>query len=613
LRKAVDNLVTTFKNVFTIVKNSVLGAFDSMNGAVGKSNTVFTLVGNYLKVFFTGYVTYLTGIIKALGMAFQVAMKVFEVGFTILQMGANIIRGVLLASFDILMNKLGPISARFRAVANGVRSAFGAIAGFVSGAFNNVGKAVETFINFAIDAVNFLIRAYNKLADFLPGVDRATEIAEFRFAQLSGAVTEVATGADLAATAVDGWSTSAGRANQTTQNAAIVNKVAATSFDGVATAATGAGGATQKAAEKSEKAAEKTKKFQEELKRLTEALKDSIQKAKDYATGISDSFVGMLSLSDAFDAFTDRQTKVTETLAALTKFQSEIQGEATEEQKANLLSLQKAYQDASADAANGAQSVVEEFINQGKKLSDFTANVNLLLSKGLSRQAFETIIAAGADRGANIADALAQGNIQANVDNVNAVYTSVAAMGQQVGNQASSNFMMQGVVLAQSMLVGLIKEFMPAGKKRRELLAAINSMVGDAVGAMSAIGNVPMPEFAGAPAPAAGANQSFTPTPQSDLALANLENLIPSRFSPFGGLPFFAKGGIVTSPTLGMVGEAGPEAIIPLSRGSNAVIGGNTYSITVNTGVGDPRVIGEEVVNVISRFEQANGAVFARA
>ncbi len=32
-----------------------------------------------------------------------------------------------------------------------------------------------------------------------------------------------------------------------------------------------------------------------------------------------------------------------------------------------------------------------------------------------------------------------------------------------------------------------------------------------------------------------------------------------------GGIPGFAKGGLVTSPTIGMVGEAGPELILPLS------------------------------------------------
>jgi len=607
LRNAVDNLVTTFRNVFNIVKNSVLGAFSSMNGEVGKANTVFTILGNYIKAFFTGYVTYLTTVIKVLGGAFQVAMKVFEVGFTILQMGAQIIRGVLLAAFDILMNKLGPISTAFRAVANGVRSAFGAIAGFVRSAFSNVGKDVETFINFAIDAVNFLIRAYNNLARFLPGVSQATEIAEFRFAALSGATDQAANSANNLANQVGGYASQVMRGNEVVDAAYNTNVQAAKSFDGVASSATTAGNATEKSGSKSEKAAEKTKKFKEELDRLTKSLQDAIQKAKDYATGISDSFVGMLSLSDAFDSFTERQTRVTETLAALTQFQAEIQGEATEDQKKNLASLQKAYQDASADAANGAQSVVEEFVNQGKKLGQFTANMQLLLSKNLSRQAFEAIIAAGAERGANIADALAQGNIDENIANVNAVYTSVANMGQQVGNQASGNFMMQGVVLAQSMLVGLIKEFMPAGKKRRELLAAINGMVSEAVGSMAAIANIPMPSFTSVPV---GAANPYDTPELRQIA----QDLVGFDLSQIGrNITPFANGGIVTAPTLGLVGEAGPEAIIPLSR-SNSQVGSTTINLTVNAGMGTQGAeVGRQIVDALKAYERRNGSVYVSA
>ena len=601
LRRAVDGLVVAFRSLLTIVKNSVVGAFDSMNGTVGKTNTVFTVIGTYLKVYFTAYVTYLTGIIKVLGGAFQVAMKVFEIGFTILQMGAALIRGVLVAAFDILMNKLGPISTAFRAVANGVKSAFGAVAGFVSSAFNNVGKVVETFINFAIDAVNVLIDAFNFLSKFLPGVSEATRIAEFRFNEMSGATDVAANSANNLANAVGGYAGQVMRGNQVVDAAYNTNVQAAKSLDVVTTATTGAGAAT-------DKASEKTKKFQEELKRLTEVLKDSIQKAKDYATGISDSFVGMLSLSDAFDTFTERQTKVTETLAALTKFQAEIQGEATEDQKVSLLSLQKAYQDASTDAATGAQSVVAEFVNQGKKLSEFTTNMHLLLSKNLSRQAFEAIIAAGSERGAQIADALAQGNIDENIANVNAVYTSVASMGQQVGNQASGNFMMQGVVLAQSMLVGLIKEFMPAGKKRRELLAAINGMVSEAVGAMAPIANVSVPTAA----PAAPTFQSSgianpfgltvpAPVTGSPAPAFKFEN-------PFGlTIPAFAAGGIVTGPTLGLIGEAGPEAIIPLNRAGGM---GTTINLTVNAGMGaDGAAVGEQIVSALRQYQRRNGAL----
>jgi hypothetical protein len=43
-------------------------------------------------------------------------------------------------------------------------------------------------------------------------------------------------------------------------------------------------------------------------------------------------------------------------------------------------------------------------------------------------------------------------------------------------------------------------------------------------------------------------------------------------------IPLLAQGGIVTSPTLAMVGEAGPEAVIPLNRFAGAGAGGVTIN-----------------------------------
>jgi hypothetical protein len=46
-------------------------------------------------------------------------------------------------------------------------------------------------------------------------------------------------------------------------------------------------------------------------------------------------------------------------------------------------------------------------------------------------------------------------------------------------------------------------------------------------------------------------------------------------------IPTMAKGGIVTRPTLAMIGESGPEAVIPLgSRGAGGA--GMTFNLTVN-------------------------------
>lgn len=81
--------------------------------------------------------------------------------------------------------------------------------------------------------------------------------------------------------------------------------------------------------------------------------------------------------------------------------------------------------------------------------------------------------------------------------------------------------------------------------------------------------------------------------------------------NPVGGLRAMATGGIVMRPTAALVGEAGPEAIIPLDRMGK--MGGNSYNITVQAGVGDPQAIGQQIVAYIKRYEKASGPVFAGA
>lgn len=78
----------------------------------------------------------------------------------------------------------------------------------------------------------------------------------------------------------------------------------------------------------------------------------------------------------------------------------------------------------------------------------------------------------------------------------------------------------------------------------------------------------------------------------------------------WANMPRFATGGIVTGPTVGLIGEAGPEAIIPLDR--MAKMGGSTYNINVSAMNADARV-GELIVSAIKRYERSNGPVFAGA
>lgn len=74
-----------------------------------------------------------------------------------------------------------------------------------------------------------------------------------------------------------------------------------------------------------------------------------------------------------------------------------------------------------------------------------------------------------------------------------------------------------------------------------------------------------------------------------------------------GGAIPLASGGIVTAPTLALIGEAGPEAVVPLS-GRHGGMGAN---ITINTGVGDPVAIGRAVTDAIREYERVAGTGWA--
>jgi phage-related protein len=66
-------------------------------------------------------------------------------------------------------------------------------------------------------------------------------------------------------------------------------------------------------------------------------------------------------------------------------------------------------------------------------------------------------------------------------------------------------------------------------------------------------------------------------------------------------IPMLADGGIVSSATLAVIGEKGPEAVIPLDKMGQ--MGGNTVNINVNGA--DPQA----VVDALRRYQRQNGFV----
>jgi phage-related protein len=93
--------------------------------------------------------------------------------------------------------------------------------------------------------------------------------------------------------------------------------------------------------------------------------------------------------------------------------------------------------------------------------------------------------------------------------------------------------------------------------------------------------------------------------------MSALESLIPGgsiigeAVGGIGGLinkiSPFAEGGIVTGPTLALIGEAGPEAVVPLDRAGGM---GGGMNVTVNMPPGSD---GADVVAALQRYARAHG------
>jgi hypothetical protein len=72
----------------------------------------------------------------------------------------------------------------------------------------------------------------------------------------------------------------------------------------------------------------------------------------------------------------------------------------------------------------------------------------------------------------------------------------------------------------------------------------------------------------------------------------------------FSGIATLASGGIVTGPTLAMIGEgSGPEAVIPLNQMGN--YGGGDTNVTIQVNGGDPNA----VVAALRTYMRQNGSI----
>lgn len=283
---------------------------------------------------------------------------------------------------------------------------------------------------------------------------------------------------------------------------------------------------------------------------MNEASKSTDQAARGIGGGVSKIRQAIDKLRDAF------QTVRESARSALQSARDEFArfGRSVAD------SVMQGFSFATIHAERGGQSFLRALENQARKVADFTVLVNRLIAGGATEAVVQQVLGAGVDAGSQIASEIL--NTVGGISTANELVATTQTLANQVGQNAASSFRQAGVDTATALVQGIESVI-----KRYRIRLRSNGLT----------------------------------ERQLRNLQRNFETEVAFRFTTGGfEIPALAEGGIVRSPTLALIGEAGPEAVVPLNR--NNGIAGDTY-VTINVQGGDPQA----VVNALVRWSRQNG------
>lgn len=332
--------------------------------------------------------------------------------------------------------------------------------------------------------------------------------------------------------------------------------------------------------------------FGEELSKANLELDDANTKFQNFKTNVKDAITGVLNFGGAQDASASSIQNAKDAQEALFKAQTDYDKSLTttniEAQQTALENLQAAQTEAT-NSITQKKSFLQVLQEQADLAASFAGKIQTLISLGLKPAAITQVLAAGAEAGSAIADEVIAGGATV-VDKVNGLTASFESVAEQVGEASAATFYQAGITAGQSLVDGVRAAIASAGFAVNAEGSVVNQGAIDLV------------------------NSTLAKYRKSGKGLSKKERQkITDLATQLGvDVPAMAKGGIVTGPTLALIGEAGPEAVIPLN-GRNAGMG-TTINLTVNAGMGaDGASIGREIVDIIKRYERVSGPVFASA
>jgi TP901 family phage tail tape measure protein len=312
-------------------------------------------------------------------------------------------------------------------------------------------------------------------------------------------------------------------------------------------------------------------------------LDEARQKFTQYRDAIAGGITRGNTLSDAVTAQDDAIRNLADAQDAYNKAVADGDEEQIEATTKALEAAQAARQDFVGFLAVGAQTA-EGFADQ----------IDALRLAGGSLEVVQQIAQLGAKTGGRVVAELLAGGAEA-IAQANTLVSAVEAAAARAGEGAAQQFFGAGVKSARQ-FVKAIEATIP---ELQSVLDVIAEMISKALGIrldLDITGRgtqfIELPTTGpGAPTPA--------PSPFAG-PFTTAKGAFEAPALGLGSLQFFADGGIVTSPMMGVVGEAGPEAIIPLDRLGG--MGGDSY-VTINVTGADPQA----VVEALRRYTRANG------
>ncbi len=292
--------------------------------------------------------------------------------------------------------------------------------------------------------------------------------------------------------------------------------------------------------------------FNSKFKETKDNVGGAKKEVESFATALKD------KLSEAVDTAKDK----------LAEAQGEFDGFATKVSDAVKGALD--FNAALESGDYGFKGFLDALRDQVKGVVEYSVNLGKALEMGLSQDALGYVLDAGNVAGAEIANELIKGG-QTAINETNALVAAAQQAADKVGIQAANKWYKTGVDQAQFIVNGLEAELT---KLTPKLMAKMDEI-------------------------AAKLKRSVN----IDVVVTERVNRIVSTIS--SSIPKMADGGIVTGPTLAMIGEAGPEAVIPLSQMGN--MGGGGVTINVAGGLSTSAEIGQSVVNALRAYSRTAG------